>query len=71
MKAPVTVVSPFMTVEEAALYCRRCVDTIQAMCRDGRLPARKRGKSWLILRADVDAYLGITPPQPTLLRAVE
>lgn len=38
----------FLTARQAADELGVSVLTIQRMCRDGRLPARKMGPTWLI-----------------------
>jgi excisionase family DNA binding protein len=51
--------SPFWTADEAAAYCRVSTNTMQHLLRIGAIPARRVGKLWRILKADLDAYLGI------------
>jgi excisionase family DNA binding protein len=60
--APITYIqSPFWTTEEAAAYCRVSINTMQHLLRIGAIPARRVGKQWRILKADLDVYLGIGP----------
>ncbi|WP_286690006.1 MULTISPECIES: helix-turn-helix domain-containing protein [unclassified Aeromicrobium] len=49
-----------LTVEEAAAITRESAFTIRKRCRDGVLPAAKHGRSWWILRADLDRYMQAT-----------
>jgi excisionase family DNA binding protein len=50
-------VSPFLTANEVAPLLRlRGVEVVR-LCREGKLRATKPGKTWLILREDVDAYI--------------
>jgi excisionase family DNA binding protein len=49
-----------LTVEEVATITRESAFTIRKRCRDGVLPASKHGRSWWILRADLDRYMRAT-----------
>jgi excisionase family DNA binding protein len=49
-----------LTVDEAAQIARESAFTIRKRCRDGVLPAAKHGRSWWILRADLDRYMRAT-----------
>lgn len=49
-----------LTVEEVAAITRESAFTIRKRCRDGVLPASKHGRSWWILRADLDRYMRAT-----------
>jgi excisionase family DNA binding protein len=48
-----------MTVAAAAGRLQLHPKTVLRCIRQGRLKARKIGKSWRILRADVDAFVGL------------
>jgi excisionase family DNA binding protein len=50
-------VSPFLTANEVAPLLRMGRYQVIKLCREGKLRATKPGKTWLILREDVDAYV--------------
>ena len=52
-------VSPFLTAEEAAAYCRVSITTMQDLLRKGHIQARQVGRQWRILKKELDAYLGL------------
>lgn len=45
----------FVSTADAAAYTGYTVDTINQMCRDGRIPARKLGHRWFIRRRNLKA----------------
>ncbi len=47
-----------ITVEQAAALLHLHAKRVQAMARDGRLPAARVGRKWLFRRADIDRLLG-------------
>ena len=49
------------SVAEAAVHADVCRDNIYGAIRDGALCARKAGRRTLILRVDLEAYLGSLP----------
>lgn len=49
-----------LTVDEVAAITRESAFTIRKRCRDGVLRANKRGRTWWILRADLDLYMQAT-----------
>lgn len=51
------------TVEHAAERLKLHPKTVLRAIRDGRLPAVKLGKSYRILRSDLNAFAGL-PPRP-------
>jgi len=53
--------SPFWTTEEAADYCRVSHTTMLELLRRGEIPARRVGRQWRILKADLDRSLGLPP----------
>lgn len=55
-----------VTVEQAADLLDLHPKTLLRYIREGRLPATRIGKSWRIVRAELDAFAGIfaPPPQP-------
>jgi excisionase family DNA binding protein len=55
---------PICTVEEVARDLRLHPKTVQRFIREGRLPARRVGKSYRILRADLAAFTGLGLPAP-------
>ena len=46
-----------MTVEEVAKYLRVHFQTVLKLLRDGSIRAQKVGRSWRILKSEVDKYL--------------
>ena len=46
-----------MTVEEVAEYLRVHFQTVLKLLRDGSIRAQKVGRSWRILKSEVDKYL--------------
>jgi excisionase family DNA binding protein len=54
----VTELSPYLTVEEAADYLRCKPKRIYDLTSQRRLPFVKDGSRTLLLRADLDAYVG-------------
>jgi excisionase family DNA binding protein len=62
--------SQFHTVEEAAQRLRLHPKTVLRYVGDGRLRATRVGKSYRILRSDLDAFAGApAPAQPSAARA--
>jgi excisionase family DNA binding protein len=55
--APGPGVSPFLTANEVAPILRMGRYQVIKLCREGKLRATKPGKTWLILREDVDTYV--------------
>ncbi len=51
-----------ITVEQAAALLHLNVKRVQAMARDGKLPASRVGRKWLFRRADLDRLLGGPAP---------
>lgn len=49
--------SPFLTALEVAPMLRMTGVEVVRLCREGKLRATKPGKAWLILPADVSAYI--------------
>lgn len=47
----------YLTAIEAADVLRVGPWTVIKLCRDGKIPATKPVKSWLIAETDLDAYL--------------
>ncbi|MCK5454890.1 MAG: helix-turn-helix domain-containing protein, partial [Calditrichia bacterium] len=45
-----------MTVEEVAKYLRVHFQTVLKLLRDGSIRAQKVGRSWRILKSEVDKY---------------
>jgi excisionase family DNA binding protein len=59
MPADSPVVTPWLSIGEAAAYAHRSPDTISAACREGSLRGNQpkpKGK-WLIHRDDLDAWI--------------
>ena len=50
---------PLFTVEQAAQHLNLHPKTVLRYIRDGRLTATRMGKSYRILRADLDAFAGV------------
>ena len=46
-----------MTVEEVAKYLRVHFQTVLKLLREGTIKAQKVGRSWRILKSEVDKYL--------------
>ena len=46
-----------MTVEDAAAYLQMHPETVREKLRTQELPGRKIGRTWRLLKADLDAYL--------------
>jgi excisionase family DNA binding protein len=59
MMPPRRIPSPNMGATEAAKLFHVQVETITLWCREGRLPAIKVGKSWIIQRALVEEMLAM------------
>lgn len=57
------------TVEFAAGRLRLHPKTVLRFIREGRLPAKRIGKSYRIRRADLDAFAGLPPPEPRRIDA--
>jgi excisionase family DNA binding protein len=51
--------SPVWTPAEAAPYLKVSINTVHELCRTGQLRAIRVGRQWRILKADLDAYLGV------------
>lgn len=47
----------FLTAPEVAEILRVGTWQVVNLCRDGKIPATKPGKSWLIAESDLNAYL--------------
>ena len=62
--------SPYMSVPEAAAFCRVSVWTVRAWLSAGRLPRQKAGGRTLIARADVQALVRRETPQEAAARNV-
>jgi excisionase family DNA binding protein len=50
---------PLCTVEEVAARLKLHVKTVQRFIREGRLPARRVGRGYRLLRADVERFAGM------------
>jgi hypothetical protein len=46
-----------LSTTQAARLAERDEKTVRAWCETGALKAKKRGRVWAIVRADLDAYL--------------
>lgn len=55
--APASGVSPYLTASEVAPLLRVGTYQVVVLCREGKLRATKPGKTWLITREDVEAYI--------------
>jgi excisionase family DNA binding protein len=55
---------PLFTVEQAAQELNLHPKTLRRYIRDGRLTATRVGKSYRILRADLDAFAGLARGRP-------
>lgn len=44
-----------LTIAEAAARLKLNHETVRRLCRDGRVPAAKFGKSWRLRESDIDA----------------
>ena len=51
-----------MTAEEVAEYLRIDLTTTREMLREGKLPGRKVGRAWRVLRDELEAWL--RQPEP-------
>jgi molybdopterin-binding protein len=51
-----------LNAEEAARLLRLNVKRVQAMARDGKLPAARVGRKWLFRREELEALLGRKAP---------
>ena len=51
-----------LTVEQVAEYLQMPVQTVRQHLRTGELPGRKIGKTWRVLRSELDAWL--RQPEP-------
>jgi excisionase family DNA binding protein len=47
----------WLTLEELAHYLKRGRSTLYKMAREGKIPARKIGRSWRFDREEVDRWL--------------
>jgi excisionase family DNA binding protein len=47
----------YLTAPEAAYECRVHIKTLYVWINEGRLPARRVGRRWLVARSDLDAIL--------------
>jgi len=47
-----------LTLKEAENLYGIAADTLRRACWQGRLTARKSGGTWLVLRGDLEAWLG-------------
>lgn len=45
--------TPYLTVDETAAIFGVHPETVRVWLREGRIPGRKLGKSWYILKSDV------------------
>lgn len=50
-----------LSTAAAARIADRDVKTVREWCVSGALPAQRRGRTWAIRRADLDAYLSGDP----------
>jgi excisionase family DNA binding protein len=57
------------TADEAAERLKLHPKTVLRMIREGRLRATRIGKSYRILRADLEAFAGVPEPQPQAAEA--
>jgi excisionase family DNA binding protein len=57
----------FVTVEQAAEHLGLHPKTVLRYIRDGRLPATRVGKSYRIVRAELDAFAGVASGQPAVV----
>jgi excisionase family DNA binding protein len=57
----------FVTVEQAAEHLGLHPKTVLRYIRDGRLPATRVGKSYRIVRAELDAFAGVASSQPAVV----
>ncbi|MEM7708970.1 MAG: helix-turn-helix domain-containing protein [Pseudomonadota bacterium] len=56
--------TPTIGTTEAARLLHCCSETVKRRARDGELPGRRVGRSWVFLRADVLNYVrGYTGPE--------
>lgn len=49
--------SPLLTIKEAAIYLRAAPSWVRKLIAGGKLPYQQQGKSYLVLRRDLDAYI--------------
>jgi excisionase family DNA binding protein len=49
--------SDVLTPEEAAAVLKLNLETVRRLLREGKLPGAKIGRSWRILRRDLERYL--------------
>lgn len=52
-----TVAEKYYTTDEVASICRVKKETVREWIKDGKLPAVKRGRSYLIVEVDLKNYL--------------
>jgi len=51
-----------LTTEEVAQYLKMKEQTVRDLLRHRKLPGRKVGKSWRVLRSELDAWLRQSEP---------
>jgi len=49
----------YYTTDEVAVVCRVTKETVRDWCRDGKIKATKRGRSYLISEDDLKDYLEV------------
>jgi len=52
-----TIESPYLTVEETAIYLRCTRRTVEELLLSGRIEAKKIGRRWLITREAIENSL--------------
>lgn len=52
-----TTIEKTYSIAEAAAVLKKKTATVRGYCRGGRLKARKIGRDWLILEADLIAFI--------------
>ena len=54
--------SETLSAQETALLLKLNVKRVQALARQGQLPAKRVGRKWLFPRGKIEALCGISPP---------
>jgi len=48
----------YLTFHEATVYARVNKNKMRVLLKTGKIPARKVGRTWIVPRAAIDAFMG-------------
>ncbi len=52
----VLITMKWLTLQEARIYARKCINTIKRLIEEGKIYGTKRGGEWVVDRESIDAY---------------